>query len=55
MTLKYVSCPKCHSPFYLKRLGPVGKRGVKDSRRVLCYVCNYIFRTKGSILFNDEV
>jgi len=53
MTLKFVCCPECGSPFHLKRLGPVGKRGVKDSRRVLCTICNHSFRTKGGVLFNE--
>lgn len=53
MTLKFVCCPKCNSPFYLKRLGAVGVRGFKDSTRVLCTVCNYSFRTKGGVLFNE--
>ena len=49
-----VTCPECTSPYYLKRLGTVGRRGVKDSRIIKCTVCNIVFRSKGSILFEDE-
>ena len=50
MDLEYVCCPKCNSPMYLERLGPVGVRGVKDSRKLLCTVCNYIFFSKGQTI-----
>jgi len=49
-----VCCPECHSPYYLVRLGTVGKRSVKDSRIIKCYVCNVVFRSKGSIVFEKE-
>lgn len=46
MTHTFICCPECHSPFYLERVGPVGVRGVKDSRKIKCTVCNIVFRSK---------
>ena len=47
LSMNYVCCPKCHSPYGLIRIGVVGKRGVKDSRTLKCEYCNYVFRTRG--------
>ena len=53
MTLTFICCPKCHSPISLERIGPVGKRGVKDSRKILCTSCNYPFRSKGQTIWES--
>ena len=51
MDLDFVCCPKCNSPTYLERIGPVGVRGAKDSRKLLCTVCNYMFFSKGQTIW----
>jgi len=47
MTFSFVCCPKCREQFQLERAGPVGERGVKDSREIHCLECGTVFRTKG--------
>jgi len=43
----FVCCPGCGEVMDLKRLGPVGVRGVKDRRLIKCGSCGKVFRTEG--------
>ncbi len=53
MSLSWVSCPKCNSPIGVKRVGPVGVKGVKDSSLFKCECCNSTFRVKGGEPFPE--
>lgn len=53
MTHVFTCCPECGSPFYLERVGVVGRRGIRDSRIMKCTVCNITFRTKSQSIWES--
>ena len=44
----WICCPYCHdASTRVRRVGPVGVRGIADSRRFFCEACGLFFTSKG--------
>jgi len=48
MSIEFIRCPKCREALNLRRIGPAGVPGVKDSRTIKCLDCGHVFRTAGN-------
>ena len=51
MTFSWVKCPICGEVTDLTRMGPVGVKGIPDSRTIKCGSCGREFNTKGETIW----